>query len=208
MQPTQKAARLICSVRFGETQNYASTRPARVRTRRSTLMIRLGVFIILTIFLLVFTLLRPHRHRFYRFLAFESFLGVVFMNAPDWFRDPYSLTQLASWFFLVCSLLLAIHGFRLLRTVGTPDNDIENTTNLVSVGAYRYIRHPLYCTLLLGGLGAILKRPTWLGFLILSILAGFVYATAKVEELENIERFGETYREYMKRTKMFIPYLL
>jgi protein-S-isoprenylcysteine O-methyltransferase Ste14 len=33
----------------------------------------------------------------------------------------------------------------------------------------------------------------------------FLILTAKREEIENIEYFGEKYREYMKSTKMFIP---
>ena len=76
------------------------------------------------------------------------------------------------------------------------------------VGAYRYIRHPLYCTLLLGGAGAFLKHPTWLGFWILSLLVVFVYATSRIEEFENLEKFGGTYEKYMQRTKMFLPYLV
>jgi len=171
-------------------------------------MIRVGVFIIITAFLLVFTLRRRHGHRFYRFFAFESLLGIVLMNAPDWFREPYSPTHLVSWGFLACSLLLAIHGFTLLKRMGAPEGDFESTTRLITAGAYRYIRHPLYCTLLLGGVGAFLKRPTWVGLWILGILAGFLYATARIEERGNVERFGESYREYMKRTKMFIPYLV
>lgn len=35
---------------------------------------------------------------------------------------------------------------------------------------------------------------------------GFLLATAKVEEAENIGYFGTAYRAYMKRTKMFIPF--
>jgi protein-S-isoprenylcysteine O-methyltransferase Ste14 len=92
--------------------------------------------------------------------------------------------------------------------VGDPEGDFENTTRLVTVGAYRYIRHPLYCSILLGGTGAFFKQPTWLGLGLFSVVVAFVYATARVEEGENIKRFGEAYQEYMERTKMFLPYLV
>ena len=36
----------------------------------------------------------------------------------------------------------------------------------------------------------------------------FLWVTAKREEGENIQYFGEAYREYMKTTKMLIPYIL
>jgi protein-S-isoprenylcysteine O-methyltransferase Ste14 len=35
----------------------------------------------------------------------------------------------------------------------------------------------------------------------------FLIATAKADERECIRFFGVSYQEYMKRTKMFIPYI-
>lgn len=172
-------------------------------------MIYFVLFSILSIILLVFTLGRPHRHRFYRFFAFECLLALILLNAESWFQNPLSAIQLLSWLTLAGSLILALHGFRLLRRVGVPDEDWENTTHLVTVGAYRYIRHPLYCSLLLLGLGAYLKDPSSiLGLALLLILFACLYATARVEEVDNLKRFGEAYRAYQAETKMFIPYLL
>jgi len=113
-----------------------------------------------------------------------------------------------SWIFLASSLVLAIHGFRLLHIAGSPEGDIEDTTQLVTVGAYRYIRHPLYCSLLLAGVGAFLKNPSVLGFLLFTFVFIFVFMTARVEEKDNIERFGDEYLAYMKTTRMFFPFLI
>ena len=171
-------------------------------------MIELGIFILLSILLLVFTLNRPHRHRFPRFFAFESFFALVLLNAKSWFWDPLSPRQLVSWIFLASSLILAIHGFWLLRMEGFPVGDIEDTTQLIRIGAFRYIRHPLYCSLLPGGIGALLKAPSIPGFLLFTFVSVFVFVTAKVEEQDNIERFGDEYLAYMKTTKMFIPFVI
>ncbi len=170
-------------------------------------MIQVAIFIILSLFLLVFTLKRPHRHRFYRYFAFVSAIGLVLLNVDVWFRNPFSLVQIISWVFLAGSILVVVHGFRLLRIFGVPENDFENTTILVTRGAYKYIRHPIYCSFILGGVGAFLKDPSLPGIIILLLIFSFTFATAKVEENENIERFGETYRAYMEQTKMFIPFL-
>jgi len=35
----------------------------------------------------------------------------------------------------------------------------------------------------------------------------FLVATAKIEERENIRFFGAPYQQYMKGTKMFIPFM-
>jgi protein-S-isoprenylcysteine O-methyltransferase Ste14 len=171
-------------------------------------MIKLGIFILLSIFLLIFTLKRPHRHRFPRFFAFECIVGLVLLNARSWFQNPFSLRHVVSWIFLMGSLVLAIHGFQLLRIAGYPKNDIEDTTQLITTGAYRYIRHPLYCSLLVGGVGVFLKRPSLLGLIPFLLLAGFAFWAAKIEEEENIAKFDEEYRTYMESTKMFIPFLI
>lgn len=45
------------------------------------------------------------------------------------------------------------------------------------------------------------------GTVILVVIIALFF-TAKIEEKEMIERFGDQYADYMKETKMFIPYLI
>ena len=71
-----------------------------------------------------------------------------------------------------------------------------------------YVRHPLYSSLLLLGWGAFFKNPSWIGLGLAACATLFLVATARVEETENVRYFGPEYREYMRRTRMFIPYLL
>jgi protein-S-isoprenylcysteine O-methyltransferase Ste14 len=169
--------------------------------------LRLFLFTLLSGIFLFFTFKRPHAHRFYRFVTFESVLALSLMNANVWFENPFSLFQIASWICLLSSIFLAIHGFYILRTRGEPEGDIEETTRLIDSGAYRYIRHPLYGSLLLVGIGAFLKAPSWVGGSILGLECISSYLTAVAEERENVLKFGEVYRSYMTRTKMFIPFL-
>ena len=170
--------------------------------------IQLAIFLALSALLLLFTLRRPHRHRFYRFGAFECVLALVLLNADRWFVNPISGLQLLSWPLLAGSFALALHAVLLLRTAAPPGGDIEEAISLITRGAYRYIRHPLYCSLLLLGVGAFLKDPSTPGLLLLALLIGFAFRTAQVEEGDNLERFGQAYRDYMLRTKMFIPFLV
>jgi protein-S-isoprenylcysteine O-methyltransferase Ste14 len=149
----------------------------------------------------------PCAHGFFRFFAFEALLVLVLLNARDWFRYPFSALHLLSWLFLGGSILLAVHGFNLLYREGHPVGGIENTHSLVQSGAYRYIRHPLYSSLLCLGAGAFLKNPSFAGAFLLAVTLALLVATAKVEEAENRQRFGETYSEYMTHTHMLIPFL-
>ena len=158
----------------------------------------------------------PHSHGFYRLFAFELLLGLVLLNAPVWFRDPFSTRQWASWLLGLASIALAIEGFRLLRMIGRPaatsepgtNLAFENTTALVTVGAYRFIRHPMYASLLALVGCAYLKDPVAAGSVLLALgAAGFLIATALVEERENVARFGASYAEYMKHTRRFVPFV-
>jgi len=156
-------------------------------------------------------------HGFYRFFAFEFLSALVLLNVPMWFRDPLSGRQLVSWFLGAVSIGLAIEGFRLLRVIGRPaptaarSNNLsfENTTTLVTVGAYRWIRHPLYASLLALVWCAYLKNPFAIGGIVLALCAsGFLIATAVAEERENLASFGAAYASYMKQTRRFVPFLL
>ena len=170
-------------------------------------MLRLGIFVVLAA-LLALTLRGRHAHRFYRYFAFVTAIGLVLLNADVWFRDPLAPRQLVSWVLLAGSILFAEEGFRLLRGSGAPEGGFENTTRLVTTGLYRFVRHPMYGSFLLGGLGAFLKRPSLPSLLLLGLLTVFTYANARVEERGTLEKFGEAYRAYQKRTKLFIPFLI
>jgi protein-S-isoprenylcysteine O-methyltransferase Ste14 len=127
--------------------------------RLAETLVRVAIFFAASgaIILLSWRPLRDLRsHGFYRFFAFEFLSALILLNAPMWFRDPLSARQLVSWFLGAASIGLAIEGFRLLRLIGRPtptaasstNLPFENTTTLVTVGAYRFIRHPLYASLL------------------------------------------------------------
>ncbi len=137
--------------------------------------------------------------------------------AEQWFGDPFSVRQLISWFLLVSCIVPVVYGVHALRTQGKPDarrpHDapliwIEKTTQLVTTGAFKYIRHPLYSSLLLLAWGVFFKHPSWVAGGVVLGATAFLLATAKVEEVENVRYFGAAYRVYMQHTKMFIPFVL
>ena len=90
-----------------------------------------------------------------------------------------------------------------------PENyAFENTTQIVETGLYHYIRHPMYSSLLLLAWGAFLKHPTPLTTIFVVAVSALLIMTTKMEEKENIQFFGDHYKDYIKQTKMFIPWLL
>jgi protein-S-isoprenylcysteine O-methyltransferase Ste14 len=184
-----------------------------------TNVINFTLFILVTI-LLVFisrkSLLHPRTHGFYRFFAWEILLVMLLNNINNWFRNPLTWYQIISWIMLVVSLLLVIIGVRLLHEIGRHEAKrddpallgLEKTSKLVTVGLYRYIRHPLYSSLLFLGWGVFFKSPSWLDAVLAMLCIVFLIATARVEECENIRYFGDEYKEYIRQSKMFIPFIL
>jgi protein-S-isoprenylcysteine O-methyltransferase Ste14 len=183
------------------------------------MIFRLAVFIIVSValYLVSRTSLHSYRsHGFYRFFAWEAVLALVLINLDIRTYQPSSAHHLMAIVSLTLSALLAIHGFQLLRRKGRPDNRrddptllwVERTTVLVTVGAYQYIRHPLYGSFLLLTWGSFLFVPSWQGALLALLASLNVIVAARVEEQENMLYFGAAYSDYAKRTKMFIPFVV
>lgn len=148
-------------------------------------------------------------HGVFRFFAFESIFIIVILNIKVWFINPLSVLQILSWIILGTSIFLATFGFYLLYKLGNPETkNAETTTTLVSQGIYRYIRHPIYTSLILAALGAFLKKTSLIGLGLVVLTIIFLFFTARVEENEVILKFGEEYKNYIKKTKMFIPFIL
>jgi len=158
----------------------------------------------------------PGSHGFYRFFAWECILGLFCLNVRVWFRFPFAWHQLISWVLLVLSLAPLILGVRNLvgkgqsvpKREGEPELlAFEKTSQLVTSGIYHYIRHPLYSSLLFLAWGIFFKDITWPGGLLTLAATIFLLLTAKADERECLRYFGAAYREYMRRTKRFIPFL-
>lgn len=76
---------------------------------------------------------------------------------------------------------------------------------LVTTGPYKYVRHPIYTSMILMFIGTILYYGSLFISIFLIILGiTFILRTRKEEEIM-IRLFGEKYTDYMKRTKRLIP---
>ncbi len=144
-------------------------------------------------------------HGFARFFAFEGILATILLNAPVWFSNPWSARQIASWVLLFGSIIPALYGYLLLKKLGKPSGNFENTSKLVIAGIYRYIRHPLYASLVWFAWGAYLKDVNTLTSILVGVNTLALFITAKIEEGEMLAKFGGEYREYMRKTSCFIP---
>lgn len=158
---------------------------------------------------------RPRSHGFYRFIAFEAIAALVILNFPVWTTDPLSPHQLVSWPLLAVSLGLVLHGLHLLKTLGRPtaartDAELfgfEKTSTLVTRGAFQYIRHPMYASLVFLAWGAFAKDVSWAGLALASLASVALLLTALRDEAECLAHFGAAYAQYMHTTKRFVPFV-
>jgi protein-S-isoprenylcysteine O-methyltransferase Ste14 len=137
-------------------------------------------------------------------------------NFRFWFNEPFSVKQILSWVCMLISGYLVIAGLIRLKKTGKPVKNrdektlyqFEKTSELVDTGIYKYIRHPLYSSLIFLTWGIFFKNITALLFFIAFISNVFLYLTAIFDEKECMKYFGDKYLEYMKRSKRFIPFLI
>jgi protein-S-isoprenylcysteine O-methyltransferase Ste14 len=174
-------------------------------------MIETVLFISISLFITfvsIPSLRQPGSHGFYRFFAWEAILGMFLINVRGWFVHPIAWYQIISWILLIASLVPIISGVYQLRQAGKPTDALEATTRLVQSGIYRFIRHPLYASLLLLAWGIFFKSPALLDACLVAIATSFIYATARADEKECLIKFGKQYAGYMKKTRMFIPFVV
>ena len=155
-------------------------------------------------------------HGFYRFFSWECILWLLVSNYKFWFTNPLSISQIFSWLFLIFGAYLVVVGFTEMRKKGKAEKSreaeslyrFEKTTELVDTGIFKYIRHPLYSSLIFLTWGILFKHVTISLFIVAVVSTVFLYLTSITDEKECITYFGDKYSDYMKRTKRFIPFII
>ncbi|HMS27177.1 MAG TPA: methyltransferase [Burkholderiaceae bacterium] len=181
--------------------------------------IQVIAFILLSVVLVYWSrkpLQNIEAHGFTRFFAWETILALLVLQAPVWHAHMFSPLQLLSWTLLFASALLAVMGFRALKTFGQvghqrQDNSLfafEKTERLVTKNIYALIRHPMYAALIFLAWGAYLKDIGVLSTILVIVASVALWFTAKRDELECLAYFGGAYANYMKVSKRFVPFVI
>jgi protein-S-isoprenylcysteine O-methyltransferase Ste14 len=101
--------------------------------------------------------------------------------------------------------------YRIHRTLGdnwSPVLEIRREHTLIIDGPYRMVRHPMYSDMMLWFVSFVLITANWFYAIVFSTGLIILFSVRiPDEERLMIERFGEQYRAYMKRTKRLIPHI-
>ena len=135
---------------------------------------------------------------------------IVFLIHPAWMA--WAAMPLPVWLRWMGAGLALIAGLLLVwmfRTLGRNLTDTVVTRKhhtLVTTGPYHWVRHPFYTAAALLVLANSLAAANWF-FLAAGGLMFLLLAIRTRKEEENlIARFGDDYRNYMKRTSRFVPW--
>jgi protein-S-isoprenylcysteine O-methyltransferase Ste14 len=82
--------------------------------------------------------------------------------------------------------------------------DVPENSQLVVHGPYRFIRHPMYATLLLGALALVLNAPTPFRIALWLVLLVDLVLKLTYEERLLVQSFP-SYAGYQQRTKRLVP---
>jgi protein-S-isoprenylcysteine O-methyltransferase Ste14 len=136
---------------------------------------------------------------------------VAYLLKPRWMK--WSSLSLPSWLrwsgagLGAATLPLSYWVFRSLGKNVSPTVETRENHELVTSGPYRWVRHPLYSVGTAFFVSLSLVAANWfVGLASLSALSMLLVRLPK-EEAKLIERFGDEYREYMRRTGRLFPRL-
>ena len=79
---------------------------------------------------------------------------------------------------------------------------------IVAAGPYRWVRNPMYLGHLIFFAGLALVLESWIGAALLAFHLAWFDRRVREDEQRLAERFGDSYREYCRRVKRWIPGVL
>jgi len=104
--------------------------------------------------------------------------------------------------FLGLTLIVATYLFVSGHVVVS---DEQRPNRMVSTGAFRYVRHPLYLASLLVYLGLTVSTISFFSLALFIVILNFHNYIAGYEEKLLMAKFGDEYSKYKNRTGKWIP---
>jgi protein-S-isoprenylcysteine O-methyltransferase Ste14 len=118
------------------------------------------------------------------------------------------------WHWLLLGVICSIFSFWLRRQAiaalgkfWSLHVEIRENHEFVQSGPFRWVRHPAYFSMILELVGLTVILNAFYTLLIVPfIFIPVLLMRLRIEEAALIEKFGEAYKEYRKRTPALFPY--
>lgn len=137
-----------------------------------------------------------------------QFGALTLLALLAWSGWPTAVDHTVTWLLLGLSGVVGLWAL----SANQPGNfNIHPTPHrdgrLIQHGPYRWIRHPMYTSVLLFGAALVLVSPSLVAWLLWAVLAGALLSKALLEERWMTQKHPD-YVAYLARSRRFIPYLL
>lgn len=148
----------------------------------------------------------------YLYLQFSFFIALLYATI-DFVELHYTriydlepVITIIGFIVFILSCVIRWWGFKSIGKFFNPRVSVYEDHQLITGGAYKNIRHPLYLGSLLSFISIPVVFNSWGALLIIAIatVPALIYRI-KIEEEFLLRHFGEEYREYMQHTKKMIP---
>ncbi len=146
-------------------------------------------------------------------MIYEILTFIAYVFFYKWI--PWEITHIAQipswlrWIGLPLGIGALIYFIIIHEALGknfSPKLRIKKEQTLITSGPYKRIRHPMYVAFLLLHIAVFLIVSNWIiGVTWMVFLITIIIVRVKPEEDMMLERFGDEYSQYMKRTWRFFP---
>jgi len=144
-------------------------------------------------------------------LGLPIYIGFVEWLVPFvWF--PWAYLPFPPWvnwlglFLLFISILFLWWSFLSIGANYHGTIGLHKNHQLITTGSYKYIRHPITISFIPVMISIFLLTSNWLiGVPALVLTITILIVRTPVEETQLLDRFGDEYKQYKKRTGKFFP---
>lgn len=143
----------------------------------------------------------------YNLIASGGLIPLVIQSARTPNADLFAGNLIAGISITGIGLIFLYFAFKAINIAEFLGIKEEAEPELVQIGMYRYVRHPLYFAIIILILGLFLLLPTQKMGLVLLISYVYILVGYRLEERKLVSVFGQKYTSYQNRVKALIPYL-
>jgi protein-S-isoprenylcysteine O-methyltransferase Ste14 len=127
--------------------------------------------------------------------------ALVFRRPPNWWLFAVGVVLAVASFVLRRRTIAALGRFWSLHV------EMREGHEFVRSGPFRWMRHPVYFSMILELLGPALILGAWRAFaLAAAIFIPTLWWRLRIEEAALVEKFGAAYVEYRRATPMLFPW--
>jgi len=136
-------------------------------------------------------------------------VALVVSAVPSFLIDYPSIAFVSGILLMLGGLMLRLASKKALASSFTGRVVVVADQAVVQTGVYRLIRHPSYTAAFMMLVGVAVALGSWISVAVMFLACCFLYGQrVRAEEVALLETLGSPYREYMAKTKRFIPFIV